>query len=323
MRSIIQLTSFCIAILGITAIPAVAQTFPTKPVRLIVPFPPGGPADMLGRLLGEKLAERWGQPVLIENRGGAAGNIGAELVARSPADGHVVLLNASSHIINGIMYSKLPYDPIRDFTPITQIASYQHMFVVHPSVPAKTVKDFVALARAKPGTLTVANSGSGTPGHLAAELFMTTAGIKYVHVPYKGSAPATTDLLGGQVVAMFNNPVNTLPYTSAGRLRALAVTGTQRLTVAPEIPTVAESGYADFEAGTWFGLYGPAGVPPAVVAGIHEEFVRALRLPDIRQKLVAQGWDLIGNSPAQFAAINKSDHEKWSRVIKAAGLRAD
>jgi tripartite-type tricarboxylate transporter receptor subunit TctC len=278
---------------------------------------------MLGRLLGEKLAERWGQSVLIENRGGAAGNIGAELVARSPADGHVVLLNASSHIINGIMYSKLPYDPIRDFTPITQIASYQHMFVVHPSVPAKTVKDFVALARAKPGTLTVANSGSGTPGHLAAELFMTTAGIKYVHVPYKGSAPATTDLLGGQVVAMFNNPVNTLPYTSAGRLRALAVTGTQRLTVAPEIPTVAESGYADFEAGTWFGLYGPAGVLPAVVARIHEEFVRALRLPDIRQKLVAQGWDLIGNSPAEFAAINKSDHEKWSRVIKAAGLRAD
>jgi tripartite-type tricarboxylate transporter receptor subunit TctC len=278
---------------------------------------------VLGRLLGEKLAERWGQPVLIENRGGAAGNIGAELVARSGADGHVLLLNASSHVINGILYSKLPFDPIKDFTPVTQIASYQHMFVVHPSVPARSVKEFVALAKSKPGQLTVANSGSGTPGHLAAELFMTTAAIKYVHVPYKGSAPATTDLLGGQVVAMFNNPVNTLPYTSAGRLRALAVTGTQRLTVAPQVPTIAESGYAEFEAGTWFGLFGPAGCPPAVVARIHEEMVRALRLPDVRQKLGAQGWDLIGNSPSEFAGVIKSDHEKWSKVIKAAVLHAD
>jgi tripartite-type tricarboxylate transporter receptor subunit TctC len=323
MKSTAQSALLCIASLALAAAPAVAQTFPNKAVRMIVPFPAGGPSDALGRLLGEKLAERWGQPVVIENRGGAAGNIGAEIVARAAADGHVVLLNASSHVINGILYSKLPYDPIKDFTPITQVASYQHMFVVHPSVPARSVKEFVALAKSKPGTLTVANSGSGTPGHLAAELFMTTAGIKYVHVPYKGSAPATTDLLGGQVSAMFNNPVNTLPYTSAGRLRALAVTGTQRLTVAPEIPTVAESGYADFEAGTWFGLFGPAGVPPAAVARIHEEVVRTLKLPDIRQKLAAQGWDLIGNSPSEFAAVIKSDHDKWSRVIKAAGLHAD
>ena len=318
-----ELAFLCVATLAVAPAPAVAQTFPNKAVRLIVPFPPGGPSDVLGRLLGEKLAERWGQPVVIENRGGAAGNIGAEVVARSASDGHVLLLNASSHVINGILYSKLPYDPIKDFTPITQVASYQHMFVVHPSVPARSVKEFVALAKSKPGTLTVANSGSGTPGHLAAELFMTTAGIKYVHVPYKGSAPATTDLLGGQVVAMFNNPVNTLPYTSAGRLRALAVTGTQRLAVAPDIPTVAESGYADFEAGTWFGLFGPAGVPPAAVARIHEEIVRALKLPDIRQKLAAQGWDLIGNSPSEFAGVIKADHEKWSRVIRAAGLHAD
>jgi tripartite-type tricarboxylate transporter receptor subunit TctC len=323
MRSISRFTFLCIAICGVAAVPCHAQTFPAKPVRLIVPFPAGGPADMLARVLGEKVAERWGQQVVVENRGGAAGNIGAELVARAAPDGHVVLLNASSHVINGILYSKLPYDPIKDFTPITQVASYQHMFVVHPSVPARTVKEFVALAKSKPGQIAVANSGSGTPGHLAAELFMTTAGVKYVHVPYKGSAPATTDLLGGQVSAMFNNPVNTLPYTSAGKLRALAVTGTQRLPVAPEIPTVAESGYADFEAGTWFGLFGPAGVPPAAVTRIHDEFVRALRLPDVRQKLAAQGWDLIGNTPSEFAAVIKSDHDKWSKVIRAAGLRAD
>src|SRR5688500_8974952 len=318
MKSTAKSALLCIASLALAAAPAVAQTFPNKAVRMIVPFPARGPSDALGRLLGEKLAERWGQPVVIENRGGAAGNIGAEIVVLAAADCHLLLINASSHVINGILYSKLPYDPIKDFTPITQVASYQHMFVVHPSVPARSVKEFVALAKSKPGTLTVANSGSGTPGHLAAELFMTTAGVKYVHVPYKGSAPATTDLLGGQVSAMFNNPVNTLPYTTAGKLRALAVTGPQRRPVAPEIPTVAESGYADFEAGTWFGLFGPAGVPPAAVTRIHDECVRALRLPDVRQKLAAQGWDLIGNTPSEFAAVIKSDHDKWSKVIRAA-----
>jgi tripartite-type tricarboxylate transporter receptor subunit TctC len=320
MKSMIKLTILCVVMLGA---PAFAQTFPGKPVRIIVPFPPGGPADMLARLLSEKLPERWGQPVVIENRSGAAGNIGAEFVARAAPDGHTVLLNASSHIINGSLYAKLPYDPIADFTPITQVASYNHMFVVHPSVPANTVKELVALAKAKPQYLSVGNSGSGTPGHLAAELFRTTTGVNLVHVPYKGSAPATTDLLGGQVLAMFNNPVNTLPYTKAGRLRAIAVTGDKRLAVAPDVPTVAESGYPGFEAGTWFGIWGPASVPSSVVATFHQNVVAALRLPDVQQKLAAQAWDTIGNTPAEFAAVIKSDNEKWSKVIKAAGMRAD
>ncbi|MBL8386375.1 MAG: tripartite tricarboxylate transporter substrate binding protein [Burkholderiales bacterium] len=302
---------------------AAAQAYPAKPVRIVVPFPAGGPADMLARLLAEKLPERLGQPVLVDNVGGAAGNIGAEQVARAPNDGHVLLLNASSHVINGILYAKLPYDPIRDFTPVTQVASYNHMLVVHPGVPARTLREFVALAKAKPGSLSVGNSGVGTPGHLAAELFKTTAGIDYVHVSYKGSAPATTDLLGGQVQAMFNNPVNTLPFTAAGKMRAIAVTGKQRLAVAPDVPTVAESGYPGFEAGTWFGIFGPAQMPAAAVSRMQEEVARALRLPDARQKLAAQAWDVITNTPAEFAAVIRSDHEIWTKVIRSAGIRSE
>jgi tripartite-type tricarboxylate transporter receptor subunit TctC len=320
MKTLIKLATLCFAVL---AAPAFAQSFPSKPVRIVVPFPPGGPADMLARLISEKLPQLWGQPLVIENRSGAAGNIGAEAVARAPADGYFLLLNASSHIINGSLYAKLPYDPIADFTPITQVASYNHMFVVHPSVPANTVKELVALAKAKPQYLSVGNSGSGTPGHLAAELFRTTTGVNLIHVPYKGSAPATTDLLAGQVLAMFNNPVNTLPYTKAGRLRAIAVTGEKRLAVAPDVPTVAESGYPGFEAGTWFGIWGPANTPAAAVASIHENVVKALRMPDVQQKLAAQAWDTIANTPAQFSAVVKADHEKWSKVIRAAGLKAD
>ena len=286
-----------------------------------MPFPPGGPADMLARLIAEKLTDRWGQTVVVESISGAAGNIGAEAIARAVPDGHALLLNASSHVINGILYTKLPYDPFKDFTPISQVASYQHMFVVHPALPVKTVREFVALAKTKPGQLTVGNSGVGTPGNLAAELFKITAGIDIISVSYKGSAPATTDLLGGQINAMFNNPVNTLPYTAAGKLRAIGVTSKQRLAVAPDVPTVAESGYPGFEAGTWFGLYGPAGVPSAVATKIQEDVARALRLPDVRQKLAAQAWDSIGNTPAEFLDVMKSDHETWSKVIKAAGIR--
>ena len=322
MRPIIDALLLGITLAAAAASPAFAQTFPTRPVRLIVPFPSGGPADMLARLLSEKLTERWGQGVVVESISGAAGNIGADHVARAVGDGHVLLLNASSHVINGILYSKLPYDPFKDFTPVTQVASYQHMFVVHPGMPVKTVREFVALAKSKPGQLTVGNSGPGTPGHLAAELFKITASIDLISVPYKGSAPATTDLLGGQVNAMFNNPVNSLTYIGSGKLRAVGVTSLKRLAVAPDVPTFAESGYPGFEAGTWFGIYGPANLPAPVVAKIHEDVARALQLPDVRQKLGAQAWDTIGNSPAEFLAVMKSDQETWSKVIKAAGIRS-
>ena len=307
MRSIFRSAIFGVALVSIAATGALAQTFPTEQAHLVA----------------EKLTDRWGQTVLIENIAGAAGNIGAETVPSAPADGHVLLLNASSHVINGILYSKLPYDPFKDFTPIAQMASCQHMFVVHPSVTAKSIKDFVALVKAKPGQLTIGNSGIGTPGYPAAELFKTTAGIEFIHVPYKGSAPATTDLLGGQLTGMFNNPVNTLPCTAAGKLKAPAVAGKQRLAVAPEVPTVAESGYPGFEAGTWFGVYGPAQVPAAVMTKICDDMVRVLRLPDVQQKLNTQAWDSIGNTPSEFAAVMKAESESWSKVIRTAGIKAE
>jgi tripartite-type tricarboxylate transporter receptor subunit TctC len=317
------LFAIVITIFAGTTTLAVAQTFPAKAVRVVVPFPPGGPADVLGRMLGQKLAERWNQTVVIDNRAGAAGNIGAEFVARSAADGYTLLLNATSHVVNASMYSKLAFDPLKDFTPVTEVASYMLVLVVHPSVPATTLAQFVALAKARPGQISVANTGAGTPTQLAAELFKSTAGINLLQVPYKGAAPANTDLLGGQVIAMFNNPINALPFVKAGKLRALAVTGVQRLSIAPELPTVAESGYPNFEAGTWYGVLGPAQLPPEIVAKIHTDVVAVLRLPDIQQKLGAQGWDSIGNTPAEFAAILKSDFDKWAKVVKAAGLRAD
>jgi tripartite-type tricarboxylate transporter receptor subunit TctC len=300
-----------------------AQVYPAKPVRLVVPFPAGGPADGLGRLLAEKLKQSWGESVVIENRGGAGGNIGAEAVARAAPDGYTLFLNASNHIINASLYDKLSYDPIKDFTPITEVASYMLVLVVHPSVPAASLRELVAFARNKPRSLLLANAGNGTPTHLAAALFSQAAGIDPVHVPYKGAAPANTDLLGGQVQGMFNNPVNALPQVKAQKLRALAVTGAKRLPLMPELPTVAESGYPGFEATTWYGLFGPAGMPPEVTAKVHEHVVRALQSKDVQDKLTPQGWDVIGSTSAQFAAFLAAEHEKWGRVVKAAGIKPD
>ena len=300
-----------------------AQGYPAKPVRLVIPFPAGGPADGLGRLLSERLKQSWGEPVVIENRGGAGGNIGAEAVARAAPDGYTLFLNASNHIINASLYDKLSYDPIKDFTPITEVASYMLVLVVHPSVPADSLRELVAFARGKPRSLLLANAGNGTPTHLSAALFSQAAGIEPVHVPYKGAAPANTDLLGGQVHAMFNNPVNALPQVKAQKLRALAVTGARRLALMPDLPTVAESGYPGFEATTWYGLFGPAGLPREITAKIHEHVVRALQSKDVQDKLTPQGWDVIGSTPTQFAAFLAAEHEKWGRVVKSAGIKPD
>jgi tripartite-type tricarboxylate transporter receptor subunit TctC len=310
-------------LLGATAERAAAQTYPDHPVRIVVPFAAGGPADVLARVLGEKLNLAWGQPVVVENRGGGGANIGAEFVARAAPDGYTLLLNASNHVINASLYDKLGYDPFADFAPITEIASYMLVLVVHPSVPATSLAELVALAKARPGRVTVGNAGLGTPTHLSGALFAQAAGLDLVYVPYKGAAPANADLIGGQVMAMFNNPVNALPQVRAGALRALAVTGAQRLSLMPELPTIAEQGYAGFEASTWFGLFAPAKVPRDVVARIHAEVARALQLPDVRDKLAAQGFDIFGNTPEEFAAILKSEHAKWDALIKSAGLKAD
>src|SRR5882724_6334350 len=303
---------FALALLATFAAPTSgrAQSYPNRPVRLVVPFPAGGPADALGRVLADQLNKIWGQPVIIENRGGAGGNLGAEVVARSPADGYTLLLNASNHVINASLYERLPYDPIRDFTPVSEVTSYMLVLVVHPSVPAASVKEFVALARSKSDGLSVANAGLGTPTHLAAVLFAQAAGVNLIHVPYRGAAPASTDLIAGQVPAMFNNPVNAVPQVRANNLRALAATGSRRLSLLPDLPTVAESGYSGFETRTWYGLFGPAGLPADIVRKLHADTERALRIPEIANNLVAQGWDILGSEPADFAVVLKSELDR-------------
>src|SRR5678815_4858840 len=319
---------FCLVsalLCGLLAVPASgwAQSYPNRPVRLVVPFPAGSPADALGRLLADQRNKTWGQPVIIENRGGAGGNLGPEVVARAAPDGYTLLLNASSHVINASLYDKLPYDPIKDFTPVSEVASYMLVLVVHPSVSATSVKDFVAFAKAKPDGLSVANAGIGTPTHLAAVLFAQAAGVNLIHVPYRGAAPASTDLIAGQVPAMFNNPVNAVPQVRANTLRALAATGSKRLSLLPDLPTIAESGYPGFETRTWYGLFGPAGLPADIVRKLHADVERALRIPEIANNLVAQGWDITASPPEQFSVVLQSEFERWSAVVKRAGIKAN
>lgn len=300
-----------------------AQSYPNRAVRLVVPFPPGGPADALGRVIADQLNKMWGQPVIVENRGGAGGNLGAEVVARAAPDGYTLLLNASSHVINASLYEKLPYDPIKDFTPVSEVASYMLVLVVHPSAPAQSVKEFVALAQSKQDGLSVANAGLGTPTHLAAVLFAQAAGVNLVHVPYRGAAPASTDLIAGQVPAMFNNPVNAVPQVRSNNLRALAVTGAKRLSLLPDLPTIAESGYPGFETRTWYGLFGPAGLPADVVRKLHADTDKVLRIPEIANNLIAQGWDIAVSPPDQFSVVLQSEFDRWSAVVKRAGIKAN
>ena len=300
-----------------------AQTFPAKPVRLIVPFPPGGPTDVMGRIYADKLSALWGQTVLVENRAGAAGNIGSEITAKAAPDGHTILLVASSHVLNSALYDKLPYDPIRDFTPISQVAYYPLLLVAHPSVPANSLKELVALVKAQPGKLALVSAGNGTPTHLTAELFRAAAGIDFLHVPYKGAAPATNDLLAGQGQLMFNNPVSAMPHVKTGKLKALAVTSAQRAAIAPEIPTIAESGYPGFEAGTWYAFLAPAGLPREVLNKLSTDIVAVTQVADLRTRFAGMGVDALGTTPAQLTAIMHAELEKWSRVIRAANIKAD
>ena len=300
-----------------------AQNFPAKPVRLIIPFPPGGPTDVMGRIYAERLGTLWGQTVLVENRAGAAGNIGSEITAKAAPDGHTILLVASSHVINHALYDKLPYDPIKDFTPISQVAYYSLVLVAHPSVAANSLKELVAQAKAQPGQLALVSAGNGTPTHLTAELFRAAAGIDFLHVPYKGAAPATNDLLAGQGQLMFNNPVSAMPHVKTGKLKALAVTGAQRAAIAPEIPTIAESGYPGFEAGTWYAFLAPAGLPREVLNKLSTDIINVTQQADVRTRFAGMGVDALGTTPAQLTAIMHAELEKWTRVIRAANIKAD
>ncbi|MBX6373842.1 MAG: tripartite tricarboxylate transporter substrate binding protein [Acetobacteraceae bacterium] len=296
--------------------------FPTRPVRIVVPFPPGGPTDTLVRLAAPRLEQTWGQPVVVENRGGAGGNIGTAAVARAAADGYTVLLVASSHAINPGIFRALPYDPVRDFAPVALLASSPFVLVVHPSVPARSLAELIALARARPGQLNYASASNGSGNHLAMEMLKAAAGIDIVHVPYAGAAPATTDLLAGQVPIMFNNMVSAMPHIQAGRLRALAVSGPRRAAALPDVPAVAET-IPGFDASTWYGILAPAGTPATVVAELSARFRAAFDGPEAVARLAAMGLDPTPLAPDAFGRFIEAEMAKWGRAARAANVQVD
>ncbi|OZI60248.1 tripartite tricarboxylate transporter substrate binding protein [Bordetella genomosp. 11] len=301
-----------------------AAGFPDRPVKLIVPFPPGGGTDILARPLAQKLGERWKQPVVIENRAGAGGNIGTEAAARASADGYTIILGTvGTHAINQSLYRNLSYDATKDFTAITLVANTPNVLVLNPGVPARSVAELIALAKARPGTLNYASPGNGTPPHLAAEIFKSMAGVSITHVPYKGSAPAMTDLLGGQVQMMIANAPVVLPYIKSGKLVALASTGATRPAMLRDIPTLSESGLKGYEADTWYGLFAPAGTPPDVVRKLNADVVAVLKLPDIQAFFAEQGAEVIGDSTSDANAKVRSEVGKWRDVIRSIGLTMD
>jgi tripartite-type tricarboxylate transporter receptor subunit TctC len=303
---------------------AQAQPYPSKPIRFVVPYPAGGPLDTIARLLGAKVAESTKQPVIVDNKPGAGGNIGADIVAKSPADGYTILMGAvATHAINPTLYKSIPYDAIRDFAPVTQVATTPNVLVVHPSVPAANVREFVAYAKANPGKLSFGSGSIGSAGHLAGELFKAMAGVEMTHVPYKGAAPAMQDLVGGQIQLMFDNLASSLTQVKAGRIKALAVTTAKRSQFAPDLPTVAESALPGFDISTWFGVFAPAGTPKAALDTLHAEFTRALAAPDVREKMLALGAEPVGSKPEEFAAYIKAEAGKYAQVIKASGAKVD
>ncbi|HEY8069073.1 MAG TPA: tripartite tricarboxylate transporter substrate binding protein [Burkholderiales bacterium] len=300
-----------------------AQTYPAKPIRIIVPFPVGGIADLYARLIGSRWTEAWGQPVLVENRTGAGGNIAAEMVAKSAPDGYTLVMGSiGTHAVNVSLFSKLPYDPLRDFAPIALALDAEGLLAVHPSVPVQNVAELIAYARTKPGELTYASAGAGTASHLAGELFKTMAKVDMVHVPYKGNVPAITDLLAGQTTLIFATMPTVLPYTKSGKLRALATTGTARAAATPELPTVAET-LPGFVVNNWVGLFAPAGTPSDIVNRLNAETRNFMQSKEITARLTSEGARFIPMTPEQFGAFVKSEIAKWAPVVKASGAKAD
>jgi len=321
--TLVALAAISLALAGAPSVFAQA-TFPSKPIRIVVPFPPGGTTDILARAAAQKMTEAWKEQVLVDNRPGAGGNIGAELVAKSPADGYTLLMGTvGTHSINPSLYAKMPYDHVKDFAPVILVASVPNVLVVHPSVPANSVQELIAYAKANPGKINFASSGSGTSIHLAGELFKTMAGVQMAHVPYKGSAPAIADLVGGQVQIMFDNLPSALPQIKGGRLRALAVTSAQRAPALPDVPTVAESGLPGFEASSWFGLLAPAGSPRDAILKVNAEVDRWLASPEAKEKLTSQGANAAGGTPEDFARHIAAETAKWQQVVKASGAKVD
>ena len=317
---------FPVCALAALAIAATAHgaVYPARPVRMIVAYPPGGGTDIVGRMVAQKLGEALGQSVVVENRGGASGNIGTELAARAAPDGYTILMgNVAPNAINVNLFKSLPFDPVADFAPVSLVASTPNILVVHPSLPARTVKEIVALARAKPGTLNFASAGVGSSSHLAGELFRVLAGAEIVHVPYKGGGPAMVDVLSGQVQLYFATMPAAMPHVKSGKLAPIAVTSARRSRALPEIPTIAESGVPGYEASTWYGLLAPAHSPDAAITRLHDGVVKILGERALREKLADQGFEPVGDSPQEFAAYIKSEIAKWGKVIRDAGIRPE
>src|SRR5438105_2009534 len=303
---------------------AQAQPWPSKPVKWVVPFAPGGTTDILARTIGEKLTIALGQPIIVENRPGAGGVVGADFTAKAPADGYTIMGGTiSTHAINASLYKNLPYDPVKDFVPITLIARVPNMLVIKPDIPAKNVTELITLLKANPGKYSFASSGNGTSQHLSGELFKSLAGVDMQHIPYKGSPPALQDVVGGQVAMTFDNITTAWPLAKAGKLRALAVTTAKRSSIAPEVPTLAESGLAGYEVGSWQGVFAPAGTPPAIVARLNAEIVKVINLPDVKEKLIGLGAEPVGNTLEEFAALVKTEVDKWAEVVKQSGAKVD
>jgi tripartite-type tricarboxylate transporter receptor subunit TctC len=318
------LTAVAAGLLALGAGAAAAQTFPARQMRMVVTFPTGGAPDILARTITEKLDPAWGQSMIVDNKPGAGGNIGAEFVARAPADGHTLVMGTvGTHSINGSLYAKIPYDMVKDFAPVTLIASTPNLLVVNNDVPAKNVQELIALAKAKPGQLTYGSPGIGTSVHVSGELFNSMAGVKTTHVPYKGRQMAIPDLLGGNITMMFDNMPSAIPVVRDGKLRAIGVTSAKRSPSAPEIPTIAEQGLPGFEATSWFAVFAPAGTPRPVVDRLHAEITRIFNLPDVKEKMSKLGLDPILGGPEELSRVQAAEIAKWAKVIRDSGAKAE
>jgi tripartite-type tricarboxylate transporter receptor subunit TctC len=314
--------SIALLLVGFASV-AVAQGYPTRPVRLIIPFPPGGSNDIVGRMIAAQLGERLGQTMVVDNRGGAGGTIGTELAAKAPADGYTLLLISTAYAFNTSIYKKLPYDPVRSFTPVALLGSGPGVLVVNPALPVNSVRDLIALARERPGKLNNASAGIGSFQHLASELFRIQANIEWLHVPYKGGGPAMMDLIAGQADASVGSLIQMLPHIRTGKLKALGTTGAKRSPVLPDVPTVAEAGVPGYEATNWWGLLAPTGTPPAIVERLHQEVVAVQASAETRKRFESEGAEAVQMSPAQIGAFIAAETAKWARVVKEAGITAE
>lgn len=310
------------ALLAVPAL-AAAQAYPNKPVKVVIPYPPGGPTDIMGRMVAVGLTERLGQPFVVENKPGASGMIGADTVAKAPADGYTILVNASLHVINPALYSKMSHDPMTDFTPVTQIADVPMVLVVHPKNPAKSVKDLIAMAKAKPAGMSFASSGNGAAPHLAGEAFNMQTGLKIMHVPYKGSAPALADVVGGHVTMMFDPVPSSSSFIQNGSLRPLAVTTAKRIAALPDLPTMAEAGLPGYEISTWYGVWAPKNTPKDIVKKLQEEIAKIVNDPENAKRIAAMGSIPVASTPEDFDAYTKSEQIKFAKIVKQSGAKLD